>query len=107
MISHDVIERAGRTPAAEAHDPIRVLLFGSHARGDAKPDSDLDFLVIERDVRDRHAEMIRLQRTLRPLGVPVDIVVVSESYANEWSAVVGTLIHAALNEGRDFAVVNS
>ena len=27
-------------------DPDKVILFGSHARGDASPDSDLDLLVI-------------------------------------------------------------
>jgi uncharacterized protein len=50
MVTADLIEVAGRTLASEARHPARVLLFGSHARGDAGPDSDLDFLVIERDV---------------------------------------------------------
>ncbi len=81
-----------------------MVLFGSHARGDAGPDSDLDFLVIERDVPDRHAEMVRLGRELRPLGVPVDIVVVSEAYAKEWAAVEGSMVHAALTEGRELDV---
>src|SRR5437868_6362144 len=62
MISGDVIEAAGQRLASAARQPARVLLFGSHARGDAGADSDLDFLVIERDVPDRHAEMVRLGR---------------------------------------------
>jgi predicted nucleotidyltransferase len=66
-ISSDVIELAGRRLAAAARQPARVLLFGSHARGDASPDSDLDFLVIERDVPNRHAEMVRLTRELAEL----------------------------------------
>jgi predicted nucleotidyltransferase len=68
------------------------------------PDSDLDFLVIERDVPDRHAEMVRLRRQLHSLGVPIDVVVVSEAYAAEWASVTGTMIHAALSEGREFDV---
>lgn len=84
MIPGDVIEAAGRRLAAAARQPARVLPFGSHARGDAGPDSDLDFLVIERDVPNRHAEMVRLGREVASLGVPIDVLVVSEAYAEEW-----------------------
>ncbi len=103
MVSNDVIEMAGHRLAAAVQGPARVLLFGSHARGDAGPDSDLDFLVIERDVPDRHAEMVRLEREVRSLGVPVDILVVSEAYAAEWGSVRNSVVHAALSEGREFA----
>jgi hypothetical protein len=58
------------------------------------------FLVVERDPRDRHAEMVRLGRALRPLGRPFDVVVVSERYAEDWGAVEGTIVHTALTEGR-------
>ena len=102
-VSSDVIEVAARRLAAAIDQPARFILFGSHARGDAGPDSDLDFLVIERDVPDRHAEMARLARELRSLGVPVDVLVVSEAYAEEWGGVVNTVVHAALTEGREFA----
>lgn len=101
MASQELIELAGRTLAAAARAPAKVILFGSHARGDAGPDSDLDFLVVEREVDDRHAEMVRLSRALRPLGVPVDVLVVDERYVEEWGGVEGTMIHAALTEGRE------
>jgi uncharacterized protein len=100
MVPQDVIESAGRKLATAAKDPVKVVLFGSHARGEAGPDSDLDFLVVERDVPNRHAEMVRLGRELRSLGVPVDVVVVSERYAEDWGGVQGTMVHAALTEGR-------
>jgi len=45
---------------------VKIVLFGSRARGDADMDSDFDFLVVERDPKDRHAEMVRLGRALRP-----------------------------------------
>jgi uncharacterized protein len=103
MVPSDVIELAGRRLAAAARAPARVVLFGSHARGDAGPNSDLDFLVIERDVPNRHAEMVRLEREVRSLGVPIDIVVVSEAYAAEWADVKNSIVHAALSEGRELA----
>jgi predicted nucleotidyltransferase len=100
MVPQNIIEIAGRKLAAAAKNPVKVVLFGSHARGDAGPDSDLDFLVVERDVGDRHAEMVRLGRELRSLGIPVDVVVVSERYAEDWGGVEGSMVHAALTEGR-------
>jgi predicted nucleotidyltransferase len=38
----------------------RAVLFGSRARGDARPDSDYDVAVFLRDMGDRFAEMDRL-----------------------------------------------
>jgi predicted nucleotidyltransferase len=100
MVAQEVIEAAGQTLAAVAADPVKIVLFGSRARGDAGPDSDYDFLVVERDPQDRHAEMVRLGRALRPLGMPFDVVVVSERYADDWGGVEGSMVHAALTEGR-------
>ena len=96
----EIIEAAGRTLAELADEPVKVVLFGSHARGDAGPDSDYDFLVVERDPKNRHEEMVRLDRALRSLRVPTDVVVVSEEYATEWGGVRNSLVHAALTEGR-------
>ncbi len=96
----EVIEAAGRTLAAVAADPVKIVLFGSRARGDAGPESDYDFLVVERDPKNRHEEMVRLRRSLHSLRVPMDIVVVSERYAAEWGGVQNTMVHAALTEGR-------
>jgi predicted nucleotidyltransferase len=100
MVAQDIIEAAGQTLAAVAVDPVKIVLFGSRARGDAGPDSDFDFMVVEREPHDRHAEMVRLGRALRPLGMPFDVVVVSERYAEDWGSVEGSMVHAALTEGR-------
>lgn len=100
MISDATIEDAGRRLAAAAQSPARVLLFGSRARGDARDDSDLDFLVIESEVTSKLQEMVRLRDALPPLGVPVDVVVVSEDEASRRDRVPSTLVHRALREGR-------
>jgi predicted nucleotidyltransferase len=47
-----------------AAQPLKVILFGSHARGDADDYSDVDLLVIEVTVPDRCEEMVRLNRAL-------------------------------------------
>jgi predicted nucleotidyltransferase len=96
----DVIAQAGRTLAEAARSPARVILFGSWARGDARPDSDLDFLVVELDPGSKLDEMVRLRDALPPLGVPVDVLVVSREDADQWADVQGTMVNAALAEGR-------
>ena len=63
-VTPDKIEEAVRRIAEAAH-PLKVILFGSRARGSASPESDLDLLVIEREVPDRYVEMIRLNGVLR------------------------------------------
>jgi predicted nucleotidyltransferase len=102
MFSEAVINEAGRR-LSDAAPGARVILFGSHARGDAGRASDLDFLVVEPDVEDAVAESVRLRRTLRGLGVFADVVVISERDAKEWRDVQGSLIHAAFADGRAIA----
>ena len=94
-----LIAEDGRRLSQAAPD-AQVILFGSAARGELTEDSDVDFLVIERDVEDRHAEQVRLSRELRSLRFPVDVIVVSRRYADEWGGAKGSMVHAALTEGR-------
>jgi len=83
----------------------RVILFGSYARGDARPDSDLDFLVVEPEVKDRFREMVRLSRILGEIMIPADVVVVSEKAFNLWRNTPNTLIHHAVEQGRAYEKV--
>ncbi len=48
------------------------------ARGDAGGESDIDILVVVKGPANRVAEMVRLNRVLRPLRLPIDLLVVSE-----------------------------
>ncbi|WP_157265890.1 nucleotidyltransferase domain-containing protein [Azohydromonas aeria] len=99
MISEDTIRQAVAALVAAAN-PQRIVLFGSHARGDAGPDSDLDFLVVEKEVAHRGKEMVRLSRALRPLGVPADVLVVTEEELQQWGNEPGSVYWWALKEGR-------
>jgi predicted nucleotidyltransferase len=102
MFDEKLIAEAARRLSAAAPQ-AEVILFGSHARGDAGPASDLDFLVVEPAVSDPVEESVRLRRTLRGLGLLADVVVISEREAQDWRDVPGSLIHSALSEGRRVA----
>ena len=102
VVDEALIVEAGRRLAAAAPDS-QVILFGSHARGEANPRSDVDFLVVEPDVDDEAGESVRLRRVLRDLRLPTDIIVVSRRYAEDWADVHGSVVHAAFSQGRVLA----
>lgn len=89
----------------EAAPKSRVILFGSHARGEADADSDVDFLVIEPEVENRYAEMVRLREVLRPLLIPVDVLVVSQENFDYWRDTPNTVYHRAAKEGKVYEQV--
>ena len=98
----NLIAEAGRRLSKAAPD-AQVILFGSHARGDAAPGSDLDLLVVEPELKSRREEFVRLREALGAMGVPIDLIVVSAEHAERWGPVPGTLMHEALRDGRVIA----
>lgn len=103
MTTSEIVERAGRLLADAVPAQSKVILFGSHGRGDATAGSDFDFLVIEPFVASKAKEMVRLRTALDPLRVAADVVVVPREYVEEWGDVPGTMLHDALTEGRVLA----
>ena len=99
MISQKTIQEAIEL-LKKAAKPVKIILFGSYARGDITKDSDLDFLIIETVVKARRTEMVRLRDVLSPLRIPVDVLVISEKTYNEWKDTPGTVIYEAALEGR-------
>ena len=80
--------------------PERIVLFGSYARGDAQPDSDLDLLIIEQSDLPRYRRPPRYLRALVGLFPSKDIVVWTPAEIRAWSQVPNAFITTALRDGR-------
>ncbi len=87
-------------PVVAYFRPRRVILFGSFARGEAGPDSDIDLLVVVDDDTPPEKVTVRAGREARrPYRQPADVVPVRESTYRRFSRIVGTLPYAASTEG--------
>lgn len=103
MIEPQTVQKAVETLLEATPRGSEVILFGSFARGDPREDSDLDFLVVEPALASRREEMVRLRQALRPLGIPVDVLVVSRAVFESWKDMPNTVIFRAVREGRIFS----
>jgi predicted nucleotidyltransferase len=84
----------------EISDPDQIILFGSYARGDFGPDSDLDLLIIKDQVSSPREEAARIYRALAHMLISVDVVVVSKAYVQRYKDIIGTVVRPALREGK-------
>lgn len=102
LTNKTLVDEARHRLAAVAPS-AKVVLFGPRARGKARPDSDLDLLVIEPDFARRGEEYGRLRKELRGLEVAINLVIYRSREAEEWGRAPGTFLHDALREGRVLA----
>ena len=81
-------------------DPERVVLFGSRARGDHQPDSDIDLLVILSVCDNKREASIAMRSELRGLLIPIDVIVTTPDEIARKGHLVGTVLRPALREGK-------
>ena len=82
--------------------PEKIILFGSRARGEHRPDSDIDLLIIQRSNLPRHKRSIPIYQALVGLPVEVDweVMVYTPAEIMEWSQVPQAFVTTALREGK-------
>ena len=80
--------------------PLRLLLFGSRARGQAGPHSDVDLLVVLPRVDDKRRAAVEIRRTLADLPLSKDIIVTTPDEIARRGHFIGSVLRPALREGK-------
>lgn len=81
--------------------PERIILFGSAARGELGPDSDVDLLVVKSHVGHRRRLAQAIHRAMSGVEAAVDVLVVTPQDIERYRDKVGPIIRPALREGRE------
>ncbi len=79
--------------------PEMIVLFGSHARGNAGPDSDVDLLVVMPVNGSKRDLTIKIRKALAGMGLAKDVVVATPEELARYRDLVGTIIYPAMHEG--------
>ena len=90
----DIVQRV-----VEAAAPERIILFGSAARGEMGPHSDVDLLVVT-ETDDAHRLTADIYGNLFGAGAPVEIVVVTPEQVERYRDTHSFVVKPALREGR-------
>lgn len=99
MLDKEIIEEIVRRIVPVA-SPTRIILFGSHARGDADEDSDVDLLVVVEETDSRRELAIKVMEALGDLTIPTDIIVTTDDIIDRYSKVPGVIYEVATSEGK-------
>jgi len=105
-----MVDQATITKAAnliqQAAPGSKVMLFGSYATGKATAQSDVDLLVVEPQLGWRRGETTRLKRVLQPLGIPIDLIVVSQASFDAWSRVPNAITTLPSSPSNAYSSIN-
>lgn len=83
----------------ERFRPLQVILFGSQAHGDARPDSDIDLLIVMPVGTGKYETRVAMYGALRGIRIGTDLVVTTPSDLDNYGHLVGTVLRDALTEG--------
>jgi len=98
-ITAETLEEVVRRILA-AGSPVKIVLFGSQARGEAGPGSDLDVLIVENSILPRYKRAARYLRALVGVFPAKDVVVWTPQEIEAWSGVPNAFVTTAMREGK-------
>ena len=89
-----------RDRIVEQFQPLKIILFGSHARGEATAQSDIDLLVVLPELAHPREMTVSILGALGDLPIAKDIVVTTPTEIAEYGDLVGRVLRPALREGK-------
>jgi predicted nucleotidyltransferase len=98
--SDNELLRTITTRIAEAVRPEKIILFGSWARGERGPHSDIDLLIIQESDLSRPQRYAQVRRLFWGMGVPMDILVYTPEEFARYQSVPGSFTHTVAREGK-------
>jgi len=98
-VDNDILAEVVRR-IVEVAQPDKIILFGSAARGEMGPDSDLDLLVIKSEPVHRGRLTENVYINLLGVGQAVDVVVVTPEDVERYRDAFCLIIEPALREGK-------
>lgn len=98
-VSEHVLQEIVRRIVETVH-PEKIILFGSAARGEMGPDSDIDVLVVKRCAHRRQTARA-VRRKLIGIPIPIDIIVATPDDIESYGNTIGLIYRPALEEGKE------
>lgn len=99
MLADDVIHNL-TTQIVRRSNPMRIILFGSQARGDARTSSDVDLLVVLPETPNKRQAAIEIRRELAHFPFAKDVIVTTPEEIARRGDIVGSVLRSALREGK-------
>lgn len=97
---HEMVQSMAKR-IAQKFRPMKIIVFGSWARGEAGPGSDVDLLVIMDCTHEQKQEIqAAIRKELREFKVPKDIIVANPEDINKYKDAWWTVYYPALEEGK-------
>jgi predicted nucleotidyltransferase len=97
-VSDEILEEIVRRIVAAVR-PEKIILFGSAAREEMGPDSDLDLLVAK-PCGHRRRTARKIERSLIGIGIPTDVIVAKRKDIERYKDTIGLIYRPALREGK-------
>jgi predicted nucleotidyltransferase len=99
ILSEEILQEIVRR-VVDVAKPEKIILFGSAARGQMGPNSDVDLLVIKKGKFHRSRLTGKIYMNLFGVGEAVDVVVVTPEDVERYKDCFALVIYPALREGR-------
>jgi HEPN domain-containing protein/predicted nucleotidyltransferase len=97
---HDSAIQAVVDRLVRGYDPDRIILFGSHATGEADEGSDIDLLLVKETALRPIDRRVQAHTLVADLGVPVDLQVYTPAELRSLYLLGSPLVEDAIETGR-------